>query len=182
MNAQHNSGSPDGELDEVLAIINALAHKSAGADYVYRGETRCYDKVSSSLYREYPDAPDIEAIQRADLDEAELYTQETDRFTILTELQHYGGKTNLIDFTTDYLIALFFACDGDHTQDGRVVLLDGSGDMREHIHAPQSPARRVLAQKSIFVRPPPGYIEPDDKVIIPCDLKVPMLDYLFVPQ
>ena len=33
-------------------------------------------------------------------------------FEILTELQHYGGKTNLIDFTTDYLIALFFACDG----------------------------------------------------------------------
>ena len=178
MSERQNSSSPYGELDEVLAIINALARKSAGADYIFRGETQCYDKVSSSLYREYPHALDIEAIQRADLDEAELYTQETDRFAILTELQHYGGKTNLIDFTTDYLIALFFACDGDHTQDGRVVLLDGSGDMREYIRAPQSPARRVLAQKSIFVRPPPGYVEPDDTVIIPHRLKVPMLDYL----
>jgi len=56
--------------------------------------------------------------------------------------------------------------------------LDGSGDMREYIRAPQSPARRVLAQKSIFVRPPPGYVEPDDTVIIPHRLKVPMLDYL----
>ena len=135
-------------------------------------------EVSSSLYREYPDAPEIEAIQRADLDEAELYTQETDRFAILTELQHYGGNTNLIDFTTDYLIALFFACDGDHTQDGRVVLLYRYGDMREHIRAPQTPARRVLAQKSIFVRPPAGYVEPDDMVIIPRHLKAPMLDYL----
>ena len=178
MSSQHNHSSPDGELDEVLSIINALARKSAGANYIYRGETQCYDKVSSSLYREYPDAPDIKAIQETYLDEAKSYTQETDPFAILTELQHYGGRTNLIDFTTDYLIALFFACDGDHTQDGRVVLLDGSGDMREHIRAPQSPARRVLAQKSIFVRPPAGYVEPDDTVIIPHRLKAPTLDYL----
>ena len=178
MNAQHSPDSPDGELDEVLAIINALARKSVSANYIYRGETQRYDKVSSSLYREYPDAPDIEAIQGAYLDEAELYTPETDRFAILTELQHYGGSTNLIDFTTDYLIALFFACDGGHTQDGRIVLLDRIGDMREHIRAPQTPARRVLAQKSIFVRPPAGYVEPDDTVIIPRHLKVPILNYL----
>ena len=178
MNTQNNPASSDGELDEVLEIINALARKSASANYIYRGETRDYGKVSSSLYREYPDELYIEAIQEEYLNEAELYTQETDRFAILAELQHYGGNTNLIDFTTDYLIALFFACDGDHTQDGRVVLLSPSGDMEEHIHEPQSPARRVLAQKSIFVRPPAGYVEPDDNVAIPRHLKVHILGYL----
>ena len=38
--------------------------------------------------------------------EAKRYIYEKDDFEILTQLQHYGGKTNLIDFTTDYLIAL----------------------------------------------------------------------------
>ena len=32
--------------------------------------------------------------------------------SILTQLQHYESQTNLIDFTTDFNIALFFACDG----------------------------------------------------------------------
>ena len=32
---------------------------------------------------------------------------DSEELEILTELQHYGGTTNLIDFTTDYLIALF---------------------------------------------------------------------------
>ena len=43
---------------------------------------------------------------------------------ILIELQHYGGKTNLIDFTTDYLIAIFFACSGYLKSPGRAILLD----------------------------------------------------------
>ena len=47
---------------------------------------------------------------------------ETTDFEILTEIQHYGGKTNLIDFTTDYFIALFFACDGHHDKKGRIIL------------------------------------------------------------
>ena len=37
----------------------------------------------------------------------EDYTHEKVEFEILTELQHYGGYTNLIDFTTDSHIALF---------------------------------------------------------------------------
>ena len=37
-------------------------------------------------------------------------------------VQHYSGETNLIDFTTDYFIALFFACDGHHDELGRVIL------------------------------------------------------------
>lgn len=183
MNSLNPADSPVSELDEVLRKVNELALKSVKANYIYRGETQLYDKVSSSLYREYqeiiPGISDIEFLQRADLEEAKRYTQETDDdFAILTELQHYGGKTNLIDFTADYLIALFFACDGDYSKDGRVVLLDRAGDMEEHIYGPRHPASRVLAQKSVFVRPPDGFVVPDDTVIIPHNLKPTMLDYL----
>ena len=42
--------------------------------------------------------------------------------SIFTQLQHYESQTNLIDFTTDFHIALFFACDGQPGENGRVIL------------------------------------------------------------
>ena len=178
MATPNSVGSPEGELNQVLEIVNALARKAASDDYIFRGETRRYADVSSSLYRDYRGVPDIEALQQADLDEARRYTHETDDFTILTELQHYGGHTNLIDFTTDYLIALFFACDGDYSQDGRVVLLERTDEISEHTYEPRNPVSRVLAQKSVFVRPPQGHVVPSDEVIIPHGIKPRVLNYL----
>ena len=172
------TGSPEEELDQVLEIVNALARKAASDDYIFRGETRRYADVSSSLYRDHRGVPYIEALQQADLDEARRYTHETDDFAILTELQHYGGHTNLIDFTTDYLIALFFACDGDYSQDGRVVLLERTDEISEHTYEPRNPVSRVLAQKSVFVRPPQGHVVPSDEVIIPHGIKPRVLNYL----
>ena len=104
-------------------------------------------KVSSNLWREYGIEKGhfaIELVQKEILAAAKKHTgdlpqdfrldvtaspntvgestQEAMDFEILTEIQHYGGKTNLIDFTTDYFIALFFACDGRYDKDGRVIL------------------------------------------------------------
>ena len=178
MATPNSADSPEGELDQVLEIVNALARKAASGDYIFRGETQRHADVSSSLYRDHRGVPDIEALQQADLDEAKRYTSETNEFTILTELQHYGGHTNLIDFTTDYLIALFFACDGDYSQDGRVILLERMDEINEHIYEPRNPLSRVLAQKSVFVRPPQGYVTPNDEVVVPHGVKLAMLDYL----
>ena len=124
-----NGNTPEiDQLSRVLEIIREIAEKSADGDYIYRGEPKCYDKISSSLYREYseidPEYFDIEIVQEEILKEAQKYDNEVDKFETLTKLQHYGGETNLIDFTTDYLIALFFSCDGSDLlkQEGRIVL------------------------------------------------------------
>ena len=108
---------------------------------------------------------------------------DSDEIEILTELQHYGGITNLIDFTTDYLIAIFFACAGDLTEaeNGRVILLRKTELMeKQMIIRPQNPRHRVIAQKSIFLYPPDGFIDvPEDNIVyIPVDLKQPMQKYL----
>lgn len=106
---------------------------------------------------------------------------DSDELEILTELQHYGGITNLIDFTTDYLIAIFFACAGELTEDGRVILLEKSKRMEdEMIIRPQNPRHRVIAQKSIFLYPPEGVIDvsENDIVYIPSHLKQRMQKYL----
>ena len=80
-----------------------------------------------TLYREYVDKIeaehfDIEIVQKEILDKAKQYTQETDVEILAEELQHYGGKTNLIDFTSDYNIALFFACDGSYNEERKSYL------------------------------------------------------------
>ena len=52
--------------------------------------------------------------------------------------------------------------------------------IKHWIKHPQNPRHRVMAQKSVFVRPPRGFIEPqeNDIVLIPANLKQPMLQHL----
>lgn len=175
-----NQGSEIYHLHGVLAVVGELARKAGGGDYLYRGEPECYPQVSSSLYRKFRESDtdyfDIETIQREILEEARRFAKQLgEDDEILDLLQHYGYPTNLLDFTTDYNIALFFACDGQPQEDGRVILLSRSSYPSRD---PQSPENRVLAQKSVFVQPPKGYIQEYDSVVIPSELKGPILDYL----
>ena len=204
--------STQNDLSRIKEIINEIEAKSADGDYIYRGEPELfkekYDgKVSSNLWREYrieAEHFDIEVIQTEMLSAAKKHTGdpprqfltdlaaslnvtgkyigETTDFEILTEIQHYGGKTNLIDFTTDYLIALFFACDGSHDKDGRIILLQRTEEKNKkyQIEEPKNPRNRVISQKSVFVRPPKGYVETEDCEVIniPKSLKQTMLTHL----
>lgn len=179
------------ELNRILEIIGWIAKATADGNFIYRGdpghykEDPYYEKVSSSLWRDCrkeigTEAFDIEVIQKRMLEMTKDYTHEKDDFEILTELQHYGGHTNLIDFTTDNHIVLFFACDGSHNKDSRVILLEKTEEVKNQIEPPQNPQNRIIAQKSIFVRPPKGFLEPGqyNVIDIPKSVKGQMLDYL----
>ena len=187
MNKQ-NPNEPQTDLNKILEIISKIGKKSENGDYIYRGEPECYPKVSSTLYRkleeskiEHPERI-VEKVQETELAEAKEYISETDQFELLTQLQHFGGKTNLIDFTTYYYIALFFACNGYPDEKGRIILQDRNRAIKDWIKEPRKSdiGSRPDVQKSIFVRPPKGFIEPheDDIVKIPKDLKRPLLQYL----
>ncbi len=176
------------DLNRILEIINEIDKKSENGNYIYRGEPECYPKVSSTLYRKLEESkieqPEkmVEGVQEVELAYAKKYINEADPFELLTQLQHFGGKTNLIDFTTDYCIALFFAGQGYPDKKGRIILQDKDGAIKDWIKEPQNPdlGSRPHIQKSIFVRPPEGFIKPckDDIVKIPKDLKRPLLKYL----
>ena len=173
--------SENNSLTKVSEKIREIAEKSATDDYIYRGEPQCYDDVSSSLYRKYRKIEakpfEIEVVQAEILETAKDFIRETDDLEILTQLQHYGYPTNLIDFTTDLNVALFFACDGHVYKDGQIILLQKTN---RHVVTPppQRPVNRVIAQKSTFVRPPEGIIQPNKTVVIPSCLKNPLLDHL----
>ena len=227
----------DSEIRAAIdSIINEIRRKSEDGDYIYRGERKKYEKVSSSLYREYTEAMnpedfypngfnsiraqkgilkvakdhigespvgpledfiDVARLNKEDVDSTEESGERVfdDRFIktietigetivntadqeILTELQHYGGTTNLIDFTTDYRIALYFACSGDYKKIGRVILLKKNKEIEKMLIRPRNPRHRVIAQKSVFLQPPEGYIKEDNIVYIPADLKQKILERL----
>ena len=133
---------------------------------------------SQGLFADFTEIPIRERFIRYDQQRSII---DSDELEILTELQHYGGTTNLIDFTTDYLIAIFFACAGELTKDGQVILLKKTKQMeKEMVIRPQNPRHRIIAQKSIFLYPPDGFVEvPEDKIVyIPVYLKQPMQKYL----
>ena len=185
MSPEANASTQTEALKSVLDIISELAVKSDGGKYIYRGERKPYPMVSSSLYRRYADIDaqgfNIEGVQKEILSQAKSYARyigEMDDLEILSQLQHNGGETNLIDFTTDFLIALFFACDGEPEEPGRVILLSES-EAEYRLYEPKTPVHRVIAQKSVFVIPNKGFVEPDDIVAIARDLKPAVLGYLY---
>ena len=192
----HAPPSPQSYYHNKLSEIEQkITEKSGDSVYLYRGEPEFYkeepfrSRVSSTLYRLAPNEFDseqfnVKLIQDAKVQEVRTYIHEYQKkeFELLTELQHYGSDTNLIDFTTDYRIALFFACYGSHDKNGRVILLRRTSDTikKYQIQKPQSPQNRILSQKSIFVQPPQGFIDFKDlsTICVPQRLKQWILIHL----
>lgn len=170
-------------LSTLLDKLGEIARVASTGSFVFRGEPKWYLEISSSLYREYKtflepfglEGFDIRSVQEEIIADASRYAGNLTPQDILSQLQHYGHPTNLIDFTTDYLIALFFACASEHAVDGRIILLNTETSL---LFRMRSPANRIKAQKSVFVNPPSGLISPDHIVSIESALKLPMLRYL----
>ncbi len=179
----------------VDGILKKLKEKADIGGYLYRGEPEHFQddpfcgKVSSNFYRIFLDDGnfdveveyfDIEELQTAVLSTSEQFSRKpVSELGRLSEIQHFGGKTNLIDFTKDYLIALFMACDDFPDNDGRIIL-QARELVEPYIEEPYKPINRVIAQKSVFVRHPDGFLQPnEDNIInIKSDLKQPMLIHL----
>ena len=179
---------------KIFDIIQKIANSSVDGNYLFRGEPKHHNKVSSTLYREcariFKEAGlknefsdfNIEAIEGEILKQVKAFIPRGEQaldLSIFTQLQHYSSQTNLIDFTTDFNIALFFACDGQPGENGRVILQKRSF---VSIEQPLGAGNRVLAQKSVFVRPERGYIDLNEAnyevVNIPACLKEDILRYL----
>ena len=186
--------------------------------YLFRGEPKQYDAVTSSLYRAgwplgalehvsmiehdivdsclrhcYEDAKIQELKSNGILQEHALQK--------LSEIQHFGGATNLIDFTTCPRRALFFACDKWPEHDGRIIVINPelvpvSDDVEptnqdvlipwgEHDYIRRNngfPEARVKAQKSVFIHAKTGILNPDlyEVISIPSRLKTGIREWLSV--
>ncbi len=177
--------------DDAKKIIDELLNKCKDGNYIFRGTTSIYSNteygISSSLYREYAKSKDNSQespfnehfhpinIEKEIVNKAKrLFPDNARNIEILTELQHYGGKTTLIDFSYNLYIALFFACGGKFSEDGEVILFNlantktkrtidyKENDLTISIIKPaiaQISKMRVAFQSSVFVYAPRGYID-----------------------
>ena len=170
------------QQEKIHQKIQEILDKCNKKNYIFRGEKRCYEEVSSNLYRHHKellknrkDTDDkfhlpILKFEETIVDRARHHFEfKTSNIEILAQLQHYGGKTNLIDFTENIHVALFFACNGSFNEDGRIVLFNTSGitekldinynNINDYmIFTPTSRNPRVISQSSVFVYAPSGYI------------------------
>lgn len=196
-------------------IFDELAAKHKDG-YLFRGEPKEYDEVTSSLYRAgwLPGALGHVSTIEHDMVKACLYHCYNDTeiqalkadnalqkhaLEKLSEMQHLGGKTNLIDFTTCYHRALFFACDKWPEHDGRIIVIhpelvptlkyveptnqDVLIPWGEHNYIRRDngfPKARVKAQKSVFIHAKSGKLDalPYEVVKIPNHLKTDFREWL----
>ncbi len=177
--------------------------------YIFRGEKEFYEEISSKLYRrhgklvkdvgkKYPSSyGSITLLLKMEKDIVNRaknhFSPNASNIEVLTELQHYGGETALIDFTRNISVALFFACAGSPDKDGRIILFDKSKVTENkdvdyystqkndyEIIAPSGKHPRIIFQSSVFVHAAKGYIESEKckTIRIPKELKRKLLDYL----
>ena len=164
--------------------LQEILDKCSEGKYIFRGEKECYDKVSSNLYRYYSELYKtrgqpldnnfpISKLEKEIVDRARRHIRlDAPNIEVLAQLQHHGGKTTLIDFTQNIYVALFFACNGNFDNDGRIILLNTSGILeqtdinyeKENEYAivrSTSKDPRVVFQGSIFLHATKGYIKAD---------------------
>ncbi|MBV7432934.1 FRG domain-containing protein [Dermabacteraceae bacterium TAE3-ERU5] len=119
------------------------ARISSAIKYVYRGQSNSTWGLTSSLFRDLKKTSKEFCTEYAHeyrgrnarriLKEAEDETIKKARrnglgrnmgdFELLATLQHEGVPTSLLDITTDPLVALYFACKGEESEDGRMFVL-----------------------------------------------------------
>ena len=187
----NNSNAVLEKLNEIRKIVES---QPVGT-YIYRGEQEHYEDISSNLYRFCRDENlpikylfGVESLLKNSLRTFRRFTDEEEEAGFADMIQHYGGLTNRIDFTSDYLIALFFACYGSSDKKGRIIVLE-----QDKVSLPgvkgyckirnlEASNNRVIAQKSIFVIPSDGFIDIKQEgvleVNIPKNLKRDILQFL----
>ena len=192
-------------ITAIKTIFDQVEQKTQHKNYIFRGESQEYNECSSTLYRAYTSTIEysvppsesngqgekttkqekikqIEQIEQEIINKAKNHDLEPELndINLWSKIQHYGGYTNLIDFTKSFPIAIFFACEKDSGENGRIILQEINSEIEGKMVKPEIPQNRIIAQKSVFVKPPTGTFPIVEYVTIPNDLKGDLRRYLKV--
>ncbi len=192
----------------IKTVFDQVEQKIQHENYIFRGESQEYNECSSTLYRAYntrielrdlslpsnelytesnrrtegEKAAEIKQIEKEIIEDVRNHDlePELDDINLWSRIQHYGGYTNLIDFTKSFPIAIFFACEKDSEENGRIILQEINSEIEGQMIKSEIPQNRIIAQKSVFVKPPTGVFPIVESVTIPRDLKGDLRRYLKV--
>ncbi len=173
---------PIRSVEEFIAWTKQLQ----GLFLLYRGLADSAWEVESSAYRRIRGSEDLVQVPPVTfqnyiawlLESSSLqgFRHRQDRelsdLELLADLQHYGAATCLVDFTTNALVALWFACEKEPGKAGKVVAMATADSERfsvvsyerlkipieEFLHKntlwiwePSGMNNRIIAQQSVFV-------------------------------
>ena len=159
-------------------------HKFPREDFFFRGQSKKW-QVTSSLYRsllEIGKGSCLLAVEKRILTAARYINfPHTPKSEIFADLQHFGGKTNYIDFTANLTTALYFACKDNLENDGEVFMIRrgrfpiiypiGQVPEEENYNSRytavtmainQFNIQRAATQRSLFIRSRNGCIDFDE--------------------
>lgn len=113
---------------EYLEIVNILSQVKdedfINGEIIYRGMADKNWKLLPSLgrYKDLSDGQEYNLVKNLLSLRPEAFINLNSNFEILSKMQHYELPTRLLDFTTNPLIALFFACSElANKRDARIV-------------------------------------------------------------
>lgn len=119
-----NTEQPE-DKDAIISLNKELEKK-----VFYRGESRYYEHRVPTLYRnEKLSIKGSERYYRLLLTELgrDDFLENISLVSTISELQHYGAKTRMIDITTNLLVAIFFAVE-KHDDDPGYIYIYGDSD------------------------------------------------------
>ena len=109
-------------VKKIIKIYNNTAHSK---HLFFRGLSKNSFELLPSVFRKNYNEKDIflDFMQYAPENNI-TYDFIKDADKVLTEMQHYGLPTRLLDWSVNPLIALFFACNENEEEDGKVYIFD----------------------------------------------------------
>lgn len=116
-------------IDNISEYLELIREKKFH-NYIFRGQNQAFTGIQASGFRTYKGGwgtnqfYDIKEMKRQFFNKVVRKISNDEKKFFLAFCQHHGLPTNLVDFTTSPLIALFFACYGKEKPKENILIDD----------------------------------------------------------